>query len=421
MRGRMIHDITGKLESQAYDPHGQCINSIERGRLNEELLDRATAHPSIRIFFQHKLTTADFDAKIATFDSAADQRQVQSSFDLCIGADGSYSNVRRQLMRVVKMDYQQEYISHEYLELRMPPGPIVNDQPTFLIDPNHLHIWPRHSFMLIALPNKDCSFTCTLFAPTEDLGLVRTPVEIVAWFQKHFPDALALIGEDTIVHDFQKNPRSSLISIKAKPYHYKDRAVIIGDAAHSMVPFYGQGLNCGLEDVRILQTTLSTRGIDGHLQSKHLDDHEVDERMQGALEEYSMTRHDDLVAICDLAMNNYTEMRHDVTTPMYRLHRTIDTILASLTNPTGFSALAPLLSRVAYPSEGPKGWIPLYTMVTFRPDVSYDMARRRAAWQARCIRIVEWTIAGAVGGLGAWLLVGLTATRRGILSPVLKN
>lgn len=151
---------------------------------------------------------------------------------------------------------------------------------------------------------QDRSFTCTLFAPTADLNRVRTPAEIVAWFRRHFPDALALMGEETVVRDVQRNPRSSLISIKANPYHYKDRAVIIGDAAHSMVPFYGQGLNCGLEDVRILQTILSTRGIDGHQPSKRLGDADVDGRLQAALEEYSTTRHGDLVAICELAMSN---------------------------------------------------------------------------------------------------------------------
>ncbi|KAG9028779.1 kynurenine 3-monooxygenase, mitochondrial precursor [Tulasnella sp. JGI-2019a] len=403
MRGRMIHHNTGKLESQMYDPHGQCINSIERGMLNEELLDRAASHPAIRVFFQHKLTMADLETKIATFSSVGDQREVKASFDLCVGADGSYSNVRRQMMRVVKMDYQQEYISHEYLELRMPPGPVVDGRPTFLIDPNHLHIWPRHSFMLIALPNKDCSFTCTLFAPTADLAVVRTPKEIVSWCGQHFPDALALIGEEAIIHTLQHNPRSSLISIKANPYHYRDSAVIIGDAAHSMVPFYGQGLNCGLEDVRILQTILSTRRIDGQRQTTPRGA-EVDEQMEAALEEYSATRHDDLVAICELAMDNYTEMRHDVTTPMYRIHKAIDTVLASFTPSVGFSTLAPMLSRIPYPSEAPKGWIPLYTMVTFRPDISYGMARRRAAWQSRCLRIAEWSIIAAVGAFGAWLL-----------------
>ncbi|KAG8900621.1 kynurenine 3-monooxygenase, mitochondrial precursor [Tulasnella sp. 408] len=320
MRGRMIHDEAGNQESQLYDPQGGqartllCINSLERGILNEELLDQAAAHPSITVYFQHKLTTVDFDKRVASFSSTTPEGKIQAveaTFDFCIGADGSYSNVRRQMMRVVRMDYQQEYIPHEYIELRMPPGPVVDGSATFLIDPNHLHIWPRHSFMLIALPNKDKSFTCTLFAPKEELARLDRPHTILTWFREQFPDALALIGEDTLLVDFARNPRSSLISIKARPYHYRDRAIIIGDAAHSMVPFYGQGLNCGLEDVRILQTIFSTRGIDGYATSKkpkvHFEAHgeaDVDKALEAALEEYSTTRHEDLTAISDLAMKN---------------------------------------------------------------------------------------------------------------------
>lgn len=209
------------------------------------------------------------------------------------------------------------------------------------------------------------------------------------------------------MRDFQRNQRSSLISIKANPYHYKDKAVIIGDAAHSMVPFYGQGLNCGLEDVRILQTILLTRGIGGQRPVEKLreyagrvsaddsSDSGVDAPLQAALEEYSTTRHGDLVAICDLAMNNYTEMRHDVTTPIFKILKSVDNVLASLTIAHAPPPLS-TLSRVPYPSDPPKGWIPLYTMVTFRPDVSYALARRRAAWQARCLRIAGWT-AAAIG------------------------
>jgi len=226
----------------------------------------------------------------------------------------------------------------------------------------------------------------------------------VSWFRKHFPDALALIGEQALLSDFERNPRSSLISIKANPYHFRDSALIIGDAAHSMVPFYGQGLNCGLEDVRVLQTVLSNRGIDGFTSKETSGGPgRVDEAMQAALEEYSRTRHADLLAICDLAMHNYTEMRHDVTTPIYRVLKTVDTFLAALTPPVSFESLLPELGRAPFaPEQAIRGWTPLYTMVTFRPDISYALAQRRAARQSRTLQIVGMTIAGCVGSLLAW-------------------
>ncbi|KAG8936573.1 kynurenine 3-monooxygenase, mitochondrial precursor [Tulasnella sp. 418] len=401
MKGRMIHDENGKLDSQLYDPRGQqSIYSVERSMLNEQLLDAASSNPNIRIFFQHKLVTVDFEKRAASFSRPAsyDGFNVNVPFDFIVGADGSYSNVRRQLMRIVNMDYTQEYIPHQYVELRMPPGPTINGATTFLLDPNHLHIWPRHSFMLIALPNRDRSFTCTLFAPTADLARLNTPESVSTWFAHHFPDALKLIGEETLVRDVLTNPRGSLMSVKANPYHYKDRAIIIGDAAHAMVPFYGQGLNCGLEDVRVLQNILTRNSVMGH-RDKPADNEQEDMHLASALEEYSRTRHEDLVAISQLAMKNYTEMRHDVTTPLYRLHRVLDGWLTSLTPHVPFDSLAPVLSRVTYPPGAARGWIPLYTMVTFRPDINYATVQARAERQTRVLRNSMWTLTGvAVAG-----------------------
>ncbi|KAF8758419.1 Kynurenine 3-monooxygenase [Rhizoctonia solani] len=367
MHGRMIHDNLGQCHSQLYDRDGQAINSIDRGLLNIGLLDELSSYQNIRLHFRTKLSTVDFNSRIATFSAGKNPFDVQ--FDLCIGADGSYSNVRRQMMRVVRMDYQQEYLPHDYIELSIPPGRGTNGKPTFLLDPNHLHIWPRHSFMLIALPNKDRSFTCTLFAPTKDLDTLDTTDKFVAWFEVHFRDALAHIGRDRLVASFERNPRNSLICVKcfkqANPYHYKDRAIIIGDAAHAMTPFYGQGLNCGLEDVRVLMNTLLSFG---------------------ALAYYSEHRHQDLVAICDLAMGNYVEMRHSVTTPIYRLRKWIDGVLAGFTPSVPWQGLIPALAQTTFPVGAARGWISLYTMVTFRPDISYATAQRKAREQAEMIR-----------------------------------
>ncbi|QRV86106.1 kynurenine 3-monooxygenase [Ceratobasidium sp. AG-Ba] len=300
VHGRMIHDSRGQCQSQQYDPNGQCINSIDRGLLNIGLLDELSRHDNLRIHFRTKLTTVDFDARVANF--ACGGKTFDVHFDLCIGADGSYSNVRRQLMRVVRMDYQQEYLPHDYLELSMPPAYDSDGNPAFAIDPNHLHIWPRHSFMLIALPNKDKSFTCTLFAPTKDLDELDTTEKFMTWFETHFSDAVDHIGRGRLAMSFERNPRSSLICVKASPYHYKDRAIIIGDAAHAMTPFYGQGLNCGLEDVRVLVNTFKNFGVCPNRTAA--EPTSEDKVLSQALAYYSEHRHQDLVAICDLAMGN---------------------------------------------------------------------------------------------------------------------
>ncbi|KAI0256757.1 FAD/NAD-P-binding domain-containing protein [Lactifluus subvellereus] len=405
MRGRMIHDSDGNLDSQPYDRNGQCINSIDRALLNQGLLNEALAVKSIRVFFQHKAVSVDFDGRVISVLDASTGEKLERGFDLCIGADGSYSIVRRQLMRVVRMDFQQEYIPHEYIELKIPAGRDNRNNSTFLLDPNHLHIWPRHSFMLIALPNKDKSFTCTLFAPTIEFEKLSHNDQFLPWFRAHFPDALELIGTEGILNSFQQNPRNPLISIKAKPYHYKDRAIILGDAAHTMVPFYGQGLNCGLEDVRILTALLHQGGVDPMTVG---DPEAFDLRLAGALSRYSESRHEDLIAINDLAMDNYVEMRHSVTTLSHKLQRIVDNLLFSLTSrtPVTLASLGAFPPDVTFPSETPRGWLPLYTMVTFRPDISYSTARRKVAEQSRVMANIEivGSVALGVASAGmAWM------------------
>ncbi|KAF8498334.1 FAD/NAD-P-binding domain-containing protein [Gautieria morchelliformis] len=406
MKGRLLHTRGGKTESQLYDPNGQCINSIDRGVLNEYLLQETLVFPTISVFFKHKLLTADFDTKSLSFRSEDKNQTITAKFDLCIGTDGSYSNVRRQMMRMMRMDYQQEYISHEYVELKIPAGTDAKGGAQFLLDPNHLHIWPRHSFMLIALPNKDRTFTCTLFAPTSEFDQLTTRSAVSAWFKAHFPDAVELIGEGTLVEDFRRNPRNSLISLKVKPYHYRDRCIILGDAAHSMVPFYGQGLNCGLEDVRVLMNILRREGA--HQPRNREKREDIDVCLEGAFQRYSETRHDDLVAIRDMAMANYVEMRHSVTTPSYVFRKMIDDLFAALSAPyIPFSTLAPTLADEpeGFPGSAPRGWLPLYTMVTFRPDISYATAKKKAENQSTIITGI------GLGSLGVGIWIGLAGIR----------
>ncbi|TDL27357.1 FAD/NAD-binding domain-containing protein [Rickenella mellea] len=409
MKGRMIHHLRGSQESQLYDTHGQCINSIDRGLLNEGLIDEVQAAHNVRVFFLHKLTTADFDRRVLSLRKShpSGDEDVDVTFDLCIGADGSYSNVRRQLMRFIRMDYQQVYIPHEYIELKMPPARDSNGNILFPLDPNHLHIWPRSSFMLIALPNKDKSFTCTLFAPNAEFARLEDPTSALIWFKNQFPDAVPLIGERALLDDFKRNPRSPLIAIKANPYHYKDRVVILGDAAHSMVPFFGQGLNCGFEDVRVLDALMRCEHVDP-LALAHGSGDSTDPNLARALQRYSESRHEDLVAICDLAMDNYVEMRHSVATPWYLFRRTLDQLFYAMSSHYRLTD-GPLIPRDAFPSGSPAGWIPLYTMVTFRPDISYAAAKRKAEAQTRLVTALGWFT--AVLGLSGLTIASLRMIR----------
>ncbi|EJU05420.1 FAD/NADP-binding domain-containing protein [Dacryopinax primogenitus] len=399
MKGRMIHTKDGKEESQLYDQHGQHLNSMGRGLLNKVLLDELEHYTGVSVRFEDKLIAIDFERKTAIFiPPSADTLEV--AFDFCIGADGAHSLVRRQMMRVVRMNFQQEYIPHDYVELHMSPGVGENGQPVFRIDPNHLHIWPRSAFMLIALPNKDKSFTCTLYAPTAELDKLETREQASDWFDLHFPDAVQLIGRESLLDDFEENPRSSLISVKTYPYHFKDCAVVIGDAAHAMVPFYGQGLNCGFEDVRVLTTLFKSFGV-APVPPKA----DEEDRLGPSLEEYSQIRREDLIAISDLAMYNYMEMRHHVITPIYRFRRVVDRLLSTFAPFVSGASLTDVLSRVPFPTNAARGWLPLYTMVTFRPDINYATAKRRAQLQTRILDYCGW-LAGAtafsLSALGAW-------------------
>ncbi|KAI9207346.1 uncharacterized protein BJ171DRAFT_561484 [Polychytrium aggregatum] len=370
MKGRMVHTLDGKQNSQLYGVFGEHINSIDRKVINEYVLTEAEKYPNVRLFFEHDVRAIDFESNLVEFE-AKDRQRVQIKADLIIGCDGAFSKVRGQMMRKTLMNYSQEYIDTHYVELHIPPTPSGD----YALDPNHLHIWPRKSFMLIALPNPDKSFTSTLFMPLESFNVITTPETLVDFFRTTFPDALPLLGRDGLVKSFFENPKGALITVKCQPYNYQHKALILGDAAHAMVPFYGQGMNCGFEDILLLNEIL-----DRQIGSEK---NPTQDQMLHCLDEYSRARHPDATAICDLALYNYQEMRSSVLEWSYLLRKAVE----------GW-----IYRRLPF-----LGIVPLYTMVSFT-RIPYSEAVRR--WK----RQTHWfnTIGSTTKRLGisavSWVL-----------------
>ncbi|CAL1284393.1 unnamed protein product [Larinioides sclopetarius] len=351
MKGRMIHSLDGWRTPIQYDKKGRCIYSVGRRFLNETLLNAAEKNSNVEVLFKHKFLDSDF--KTGKFKVLGPDGQVkeESSADLLIGSDGAYSGVRRQMLKLPRFNYSQDYIEHGYLELCIPP----TDTGEFAMEKNYLHIWPRHTFMMIALPNQDASYTVTLFMPFSMFEKLNTPEKLLQFFEEQFPDSIPLIGKEKLVTDFFKTPPSALVSIKCNPYHVNDKALIIGDAAHAMVPFYGQGMNAGFEDCEILSELLEAYCYD----------------LKRVLPAFTERRHQDAVAICDLAMYNYTEMRHLVTSKTFLLRKMFDELIFTVF---------------------PKAWMPLYTMVTFS-KLRYSHCISRKQMQDKILWTALWSIA----------------------------
>ncbi|KAI9322969.1 hypothetical protein DFJ73DRAFT_875330 [Zopfochytrium polystomum] len=388
MKGRMIHVGEGKLSSQPYGVFGECINSVDRKLMNEHLLSEAEKRANVKLYFEHELVSVDFEGKVVVFKQPGGA-QTSVKADFLIGADGAYSRVRRELLRVHRVNFSQHYIPHGYVELTMPPAatPRAGDADSkYRMDPHHLHIWPRQTFMMIALPNVDGSFTVTLFMPWTQFDAIKTEEDLLRFFEATFKDAVPLIGRERLVKDYFANPKGALVSVKCNPYHYKSMAVIIGDASHAMVPFYGQGMNCGFEDCQVLDEILEKHiGKAGTASSTH----PTAESLGAALEEYSRTRNPNAEAMCDLAMYNYIEMRSSVTKTSYLLRKAVEKHLHRL-----FPALV----------------IPLYTMVSFS-RIPYAEAMRRFRRQTEWFNWAGWA-AAAAAAVGV-VTIGVGVARRG--------
>ena len=340
MHCRFIHNIDGTTVTQPYGKEGQFINSVSRATLNMKLMDLAEEN-GVKILFNHKCEAVDWKKNEITFESS-NLKLETLNFELLFGSDGAFSAARLQhQMHHSKFDYNQYYINCAYKELTILP----NANGEFAMEVNALHIWPRKDYMMIALPNLDKTFTCTLFFPFDgemSFDKLNTKEKVEAFFNKNFADAVPLMP--TYVEDFFNNPTSSLVTIKCFPWVREDKFALIGDAAHAIVPFFGQGMNCGFEDCRILDEL-----IDKH-----------SENWADILQEYQTLRKPDADAIADLAVNNFTEMRDKTGNPTFLLQKKIE---ANLHN------------------KYPEKWIPAYSQVTFSPHIRYSEALSRGQKQ----------------------------------------
>ncbi len=331
MRGRMMHDQAGELTFQPYGTDDQAIYSVSRGQLNERLLDEAERQGA-QLFFEHACESVDLAAGVPSIRDIQQQKIIEPTADLLIGADGAYSRLRRAMQTTPRFNYSQHYIEHGYKELHIPPR-----DGDFALDPHALHIWPRGGFMLIALPNTDKSFTATLFLPYEgphSFAQLHSEAAVTDFFEQQFPDTLAVIPD--LTQDFFDNPTADLVTIRCEPWVRHDRNLLIGDAAHAIVPFYGQGMNAAFEDCRILSEMMAEPTAD----------------LVTVLARFQEQRKPDADAIAELALQNFTEMRDRVADPAFLAQKKIE---------------AELHRR--YPDR----WVPQYTQVTFS-NVRYSEA-----------------------------------------------
>ena len=305
MHGRMMHAVDGKLTYQPYGKEGQAIYSVSRGILNQTLMQCASEHQNVELVFKHRCKDVNLENNTVVFHDEESGEEVRESFDQIFGTDGAFSAVRTRLTRLDRYDYSQTYLDHGYKELEIP----ANADGTHRLDSNCLHIWPRGEYMMIALPNVDGSFTCTLFIPFEgehSLANLKTPDAVRGFFNQHFADAVTMMPE--LVEDFFANPDASLVMTKCYPWHYKDSVCLMGDAAHAIVPFYGQGMNAGFEDCTYLNELLS----------------QYNEDFEKVMPEYTRLRKPAGDAILELALNNYIEMRDKTADKDFLLQKRIE-------------------------------------------------------------------------------------------------
>lgn len=321
---RAMHVNSSPVYSQKYGKEGEAIYSISRGVLNRKMIDLAE-DAGVEFRFEEKVWDVDLSrAKLFTGQSEKGEWE-EYNFDLIFGADGAFSRVRHKMQRQSRFNYSQDFIDVGYKELRIP----ANDDSGHKLDKNSFHIWPRGKFMLIAMPNLDGSFTCTLFLPFEgevSFESLTSEAEAESFFSEYFPDIKDEISN--LTRDFFRNPTSALVTVKCFPWTYYDKIALVGDAAHAIVPFFGQGMNAGFEDISELS----------RLERKYGDDWEA------IFREYQNIRKPNADAIAELSYRNFVEMSSKTADPNFLLRKKIEKRFAE---------------------KYPEKWVPVYSRVTF--------------------------------------------------------
>ncbi len=344
MRGRMMHSVAGELTFMPYGKdESEAINSIARADLNIALMNAAEQN-GVVFHFNERCTGFDLRSGAVELHNEDTGATTSSASDVVIGADGSASAIRSEMLKLPRFNFSQQYLDYGYKELTIPAGP----GGSHAMETHALHIWPRVTFMLIALPNVDGTFGCILFLPFEgeiSFAALDNKAKVLAFFKAQFPDALDLMPN--LVENFFANPTGAMVTMKCSPWHVGGKALLVGDAAHAIVPFFGQGMNCAFEDCTYLLELMDRYGSD----------------WETLFAEFEKLRKADTDAIADLAIENFVEMRDKVADPHFLFRKKVELELEK-----------------RYPGR----FVPKYAMVTFH-RTPYSVAATRGAIQDRML------------------------------------
>jgi len=340
MKGRMMHSIAGQLTFQPYGKNEtEVINSISRAELNIALINAAEEQGAAIHFNQRCM---GYDLKTGSIRVRDEEAGEEATLEagVVIGCDGSASSIRAEMLKLNRFNFSQQYLDSGYKELTIPAG----SQGQHLIETHALHIWPRGNHMLIALPNIDGTFACILFLPfdgADSFASLTTQAEVIRFFESRFPDVVPLMPQ--LADNYFANPTGSMVTVKCSPWHVDGRALLLGDAVHAIVPFFGQGLNCGFEDCTCLVELLNRRGAN----------------WPRVFAEFEKERKINTDAIADMAIENFTEMRDRVADSRFLFRKKVE---------------------LALEAKYPQLFVPKYAMVTFH-RIPYSVALARGAVQ----------------------------------------